>query len=269
MNGLTYIRIRCNVSQTFLAQKLGVTRQAINLWESRETAPPEKRLAQLKDFFGIDEKYFGRLTEETQREIDATPAYRHEEDGHTYYCYVPHEKFCVHPDLQTLLVPPEGGLSSLREGVLVCKSPGSPLLSVDDKYQIARQEMKELLSSIDQLTETSRHPMGTHDKLASMHRILHIFSPLVESIREYTLDDEISPAHRMLYYFMLLEVMAAVGLVYGSIDLTDLPQTEPVDSDGTPWHFDIHPGFIKKLSALLQEELEARKATIPVKKRKK
>jgi len=28
MKGLTYIRIRCNISQSFLAQKLGVTRQA-------------------------------------------------------------------------------------------------------------------------------------------------------------------------------------------------------------------------------------------------
>lgn len=73
----------------------------------------------------------------------------------------------------------------------------------------------------------------------------------------------------MLYYFMLLEVMAAIDLVYGSIDLTDLPQTEPMDSDGKPWNFGIHPGFIKKLSALLEEELEARKSTIPVKNRKK
>ena len=68
---------------------------------------------------------------------------------------------------------------------------------------------------------------------------------------------------------MLLEVMAAIGLVYGSIDLTDLPQTEPVDSDGNSWHFGIHPGFVQKLAALLEEELEARKSTIPVKIRKK
>lgn len=71
--------------------------------------------------------------------------------------------------------------------------------------------------------------------------------------------------HNAVYYFMLLEVMAAVGLVYGSIDLTDLPQTEPMDSDSKPWNFGIHPGFIKKLSALLEEELDVRKSTIPVK----
>ncbi len=86
MNGLTYIRIRCNVSQSFLAQKLGVTRQAINLWENRTTPPPGKRLKQLTEFFGIDEKYFGEISEEQQHEIDAIPAYRHEENGHTYYC---------------------------------------------------------------------------------------------------------------------------------------------------------------------------------------
>jgi len=268
MNGLTYIRIRCNVSQTFLAQKLGVTRQAINLWENRETALPSKRLIQLKEFFGIDERYFGMLTDETRREIDATPAYRHEEDGHTYYCYVPHEEFCVCPDLKTLLVPPEGSMSTFCEGRNSNKT-AAPLISVDDKYQLIRQELKELLSNIDELTETSRYPMGTHEKLSSTYRILHIFSPLVESVREYTLSEEISPAHRMLYYFMLQEVMAAIGIVYGSIDLTDLPQEEPVDSSGAPWHFTIHPGFVRKLAALLEEEMEMRKSSIPAKMRKK
>lgn len=35
MNGLSFIRLRCNLSQGQLAEKLGVTRQAIHLWENR------------------------------------------------------------------------------------------------------------------------------------------------------------------------------------------------------------------------------------------
>ena len=41
MNGLSFIRRRCNLSQGQLAEKLGVTRQAINLWENRREPLPE------------------------------------------------------------------------------------------------------------------------------------------------------------------------------------------------------------------------------------
>ena len=204
MNGLTYIRLRCNLSQTFLSQKLGVTRQAINLWESRTAPPPAKRLKQLTEFLGIDAKYFGEITEEQCREIDAIPAYRHEEDGRTYFCYVAHPEFCRDPDMKRFLVPPDSDVSA-------------PLISFDERYQIVRQEMRELLEAIDGLTETSRHPMGTIERIAATNRTRHIFAPLVESVRGYVLDETISPAHRMIYYYLLLEVMTSIGLVFGTI----------------------------------------------------
>lgn len=95
----------------------GVTRQAINLWENRTTPPPAKRLKQLTEFFGIDEKYFGEISEEQQHEIDAIPAYRHEENGHTYYCYVEHEGSVVFPGLSTLLNEKWLGISRYGVGV--------------------------------------------------------------------------------------------------------------------------------------------------------
>lgn len=268
MKGLTYIRIRCNISQSFLAQKLGVTRQAVNLWENSDAPLPPRRLKQLSEFFGIGERYFCELTEEMTQEINATPVYLHEEEGHSYYCFVPHAGCCRHPDMQTLLALPQDGVPQNGTGVLVYDGAGGPLLSVDDKYLLARHELKELLAGIDRLTETSRHPMSAHDRLMSTHRILGIFAPLAESVRKITLDDAISPAHRMFYYHMLMEVMAAIGVVYGAIDPAELPQEEPVDPDGNPWPYGMHPRFIRKVAALLEEELEARKAEIPVKKRK-
>lgn len=269
MKGLTYIRIRCNISQSFLAQKLGVTRQAVNLWENSDAPPPAKRLKQLSEFFGLDEKYFLELDDAMTQEINSTPVYHHEEEGHSYYCFVPHAEYCRHPDLQTLLALPKDGVPKNGIGVLVYDEAGGPLISVDDKYLLARHELKELLASIDKLTETSRHPMGTHDKLMSTHRILGIFAPLADSVRKITLDDDISPAHRMFYYHMLMEVMVAIGVVYGSINPADLPQEEPVDPDGNPWPYDMHPRFIQKVTALLKEELEARKAEVPVGKPKR
>lgn len=51
MNGLRYIRTRCNLSISELAEQLGVTRQAICSWETGKKVVPEKRKAQLAFFF--------------------------------------------------------------------------------------------------------------------------------------------------------------------------------------------------------------------------
>lgn len=63
MNGLSFIRRRCNLSQGQLAQMLGVTRQAINLWENRREPLPEARLRQLSDFFGLEPELFSEISE--------------------------------------------------------------------------------------------------------------------------------------------------------------------------------------------------------------
>ena len=48
MNGLRWLRIRCNLSTSELADQLGVTRQAVSSWESGKKAIPEKRKNQIQ-----------------------------------------------------------------------------------------------------------------------------------------------------------------------------------------------------------------------------
>ena len=52
MNGLRYIRTRCNLSLNELAEFIGVTRQALSSWENGKKEIPEQRLEQLADFSG-------------------------------------------------------------------------------------------------------------------------------------------------------------------------------------------------------------------------
>lgn len=263
MNGLTYIRIRCNVSQSFLAQKLGVTRQAINLWENRTTPPPAKRLKQLTEFFGIDEKYFGEISEEQQHEIDAIPAYRHEENGHTYYCYVEREGSVVFPGLSTLFAVPKELMPA--QPIAVFPVGGGDLTSIDERYFLIRQEFRDVLNRIEELPALSRssEPLGTSDKLVSTRRILSIFQPLDESVRKLVLDDGIKPAHRMLYYYLFFDIMAAIGTLMGTVENADLPQKDPMDMDGKPDAYGMHPSFIQKLAQVLSDELDTRKKMIP------
>ena len=58
MNGLRYIRTRCNLSVNELADAIGVSRQAINSWENEKKEIPKQRLEQLESFFGIDKTCF-------------------------------------------------------------------------------------------------------------------------------------------------------------------------------------------------------------------
>ena len=63
MNGLKYIRTRCNLSLSELARFIGVTRQALSSWENGRKEIPEQRKEQLACFFGIDKEYFGEISE--------------------------------------------------------------------------------------------------------------------------------------------------------------------------------------------------------------
>ena len=63
MNGLKYIRTRCNLSLSELADMIGVSRQALSSWENGKKDIPEQRSDQLAEFFGIGKEYFGEISE--------------------------------------------------------------------------------------------------------------------------------------------------------------------------------------------------------------
>lgn len=69
MNGLKYIRIRCNLSLSELAEMIGVTRQALSSWKNERKEIPPRRKKELSDFFGIDEAYFGEILQEEKKRL--------------------------------------------------------------------------------------------------------------------------------------------------------------------------------------------------------
>ena len=61
MNGLKYIRTRCNLSLSELADMIGVSRQALSSWENGRKDIPEQRLEQLSEFFGVNREFLGEI----------------------------------------------------------------------------------------------------------------------------------------------------------------------------------------------------------------
>ncbi|MCR4960772.1 MAG: helix-turn-helix domain-containing protein [Lachnospiraceae bacterium] len=88
MNGLCYIRRKSNLTQTELAQKLGVTSNDIEAWECGINVPEEKREA-LYCFYGLPRNipWFGELSQELFDELNSKYMYRHCADGKEYYTF--------------------------------------------------------------------------------------------------------------------------------------------------------------------------------------
>ena len=85
MNGLKYIRMRCNLSLADLAKHIGVSRQIISAWENGSRGISEKNRKKLSKFFGIDATYFGTISEENQKEILNKAMYLQKDNGTVYY----------------------------------------------------------------------------------------------------------------------------------------------------------------------------------------
>ena len=85
MNGLSFIRRRCNLSQGQLAEKLGV---AINLWENCREPLPEARKEQLGRFFGLEPELFDEINQEQKDALLHRPCFMYrDDDGHNYFLF--------------------------------------------------------------------------------------------------------------------------------------------------------------------------------------
>lgn len=70
---LQRLRQRAGMSQDALAEKLGVSRQAVSRWERDETMPETDKVIALAELFGVTTDYLLRPQPEQSRQ-EATPA---------------------------------------------------------------------------------------------------------------------------------------------------------------------------------------------------
>ena len=91
MNGLKYIRTRCNLSLSELADMIGVSRQALSSWENGRKDIPEQRVEQLAEFFGVNREFLGEISDEMKNELIDKAMFRYDENGKEYYRLRPQE----------------------------------------------------------------------------------------------------------------------------------------------------------------------------------
>ena len=88
MNGLKFIRTRCNISLSELADILDVSRQQVSAWENGVKPISQKRLSQLSKYFGVDKKYFLEISEDDKEFIISKGLYRRQDSDKECYSFI-------------------------------------------------------------------------------------------------------------------------------------------------------------------------------------
>ena len=203
MNGLKLIRNICNYSQKDLAEKIGVSRQAINMWENARKVIPDKRKKELCRFFGIsDMEWLGEIDEETRLVICTQPMYKSVDDKSEHY-------FFSHTD----------NVSETNSRSL----PLSPPISLDDKCLLKREELKELMDDILRFNDDIT-VKNSYDALARTNRTIKALTGWHDAMKAAM---EQEPHMKMPYYFVICAVMDALNMSFGSITGDDVISSVP------------------------------------------
>lgn len=200
MNGLKYIRTRCNLSLGELANAIGVTRQALSSWENERKKIPKQRKQELADFFGIDKVYFDELSEENKKYLLEKAMFRYEENGKETYRYMPKND---EVDLEHKLV------SFFEDSEL----------SLDEKFVLAQKQKKDMLQKIEDIITWTDNAGGIQSQICCINRgceVYGIITKLMQTMREQ------KNIMKMPFYADLMNVWKAMLVGYDLLEETEL-----------------------------------------------
>lgn len=228
MNGLKYIRTRCNLSLNELADAIGVTRQALSSWEIGKKPIPSQRLEQLSNFFGIDTDYFGNITEEKKKYLLEKAMFRYVENGKETYRYKPQDT------------------SSLKDAH-VCFL-GDDNISLDEKYVAAQKKKQSILDKADEIIRYYDKGGNIHSQLININRGCTIYGGINNLMDEMP---QKAIIYRMSYFHEINNVINALLLAYGlkskeDIIQENMPYKDSALYDGTDWIFSLSEQLQKR-----------------------
>lgn len=214
MNGLKYVRTRCNLSVNDLAEYLGVTRQAVCSWENGKKELPVLRQEQLSVFFGIDKKYFGEITETDKKYLIEKAMFCHNEKGKESFRYKPQE-----------------GVTDVR-GELVYFLEDNDI-SLNEEFDRAKKKQQQTILRIENIIRGNYDSM--QNQMMSMGRGCRIYDMINDSMEAMEKEKGFL---KIPFYYELINVLEAMCLAYGLIeedDLSDNNSTEPHRGKDEKW----------------------------------
>lgn len=233
MNGLRYIRTRCNLSLNDLADLLGVTRQALSAWENGRKAIPQRRQEQLATFFGIDKAYFGEISEKEKKYLLEKAMFRYNDNGKESYRYKPKDDEVIYFAEDTEL-------------------------SLDEKYLLAQKQKKETIEKIEDIIKWKNHAGDIQSQITAIHRgctVYNMVTELMETMRNQKVILKIP------FFFEIDNILKAMLLAYGLMEekqLSSPDEAAHISGEDTNWilqlseqireHWDASQNFYETIS---------------------
>ena len=238
MNGLKYIRTRCNLSLSELADMVGVSRQALSSWENGRKDIPEQRLEQLAEFFGVNRKFLGEISDEMKNTLINKAMFRYDENGKEYYRFKPQE-----------------GVTSLDQTRVSFFFDNSQK-SLDEEYILAKHKKQELLEVIKNIIEWTENAGSISAQIVCINRGCYVYGMINEMMEEMKKKD----VHlKMPFFYELVDVWKAMLVAYGIMDkeeISDFDRRNVYCGEDVEWilelseqikaHWDAEYAYCKK-----------------------
>lgn len=224
MNGLKYIRTRCNLSSSELADVLGVTRQALSSWENGKKEIPEQRLNELEEYFGLESEYFGDISDTDIEYILGKAMFRYDINGKEAYRFKSEtDSFdCEESDMYFY---------------------ENSEISLDEQLVLAKKKKRKTIEKIEDIIRWADSPYRA-DQVKLILRNCEIYgmiNDLMEHLRTMK-----NPLKVPLFY-EFKNVWKAMMLAYGLIDESKLLYKENKGDCGEDGE------WIKEISGILKE----------------
>lgn len=235
MNGLLFLCKLCNINQTFLAEKMEVSRQTIHLWQTGKRSIPEQRKEMLSELFGVCKDVFGDISHEQINKLLKAPMHKHIDGKREYYCFTEHAENLCNPGFTT-------------NYSFLIKIGDDCILSLDERLNLKKLEFETMLDEIKNLSFSDE--LGVADNILTLNRSMYSFGSLVDTQRE--INKKPIP-HKMSYHHTMYDVLSAMSMAFGCIDI-------PIDIEDKTLNY--KPPFIDEwtieLSKLISERLKFR-----------
>lgn len=198
MNGIKYIREKSNFTKNALAERMGVTRQTVTLWEKGVRKPDYNHLQWLCDFYGVQEKWFGELFEQDLEILNKMPMYSHWDGDKEYFTFVPDE----------------------NEIHINC---GELEVMLDEKYSDTLKKRKEFINRIDQyLCLPGNNQNYLFDKINTAERGMkevNMYLDLMDTVQGIGKEDRIL---KVPFRYEIRTALLAMMIASGQYSINDV-----------------------------------------------
>lgn len=232
MNGLKYIRNRCNVTIEELASKIGVLPKLIRFWEIDSDCITDKRKKELATYFGIEEKYFGDISEGDKEYLIDKAMFKYITNGREIFLY-----------------KRDSSSSELDRDKMFFLSDRK--ISIDEEYNLALKRKENVLSKIGKIIDRNNSDDYVHDKIMSINRGCNMYD-MVNALME-----AVQKQKRYLkvpFRYEIINVYTAMLVAYGLLDEEDLNKSSDIQG-----FYGEDLEWISSISKLILEHWNAKK----------